>query len=49
MQSVLAAPITIKPFYAAVGPFERSLETRLPCFGGGKYGVMEFVMELAKG
>src|SRR3954453_21894279 len=35
---------TTKLFYTAVGPFERELETRLPCFGGGKYGAME-VME----
>lgn len=48
MRSVSAAPITTKPFYTAIGPFERALETRLPCFGGGKYGAMEFVMELAK-
>jgi hypothetical protein len=49
IRSGSAAPITIKPFYTAVGPFESSLETRSPCFGGEKYGVMEFVMELAKG
>jgi hypothetical protein len=32
----LAAHITTKPFYAAGGPFERALETRLPYFGGGE-------------
>jgi hypothetical protein len=41
MRSVSAAPITTKPFYMVVGPFERALETRLPCFGGGKYGAVE--------
>jgi hypothetical protein len=48
MRSVSEAPITTKPFCTAVGPFERALETRLPCFGGGKCGAIEFVMELAK-
>jgi hypothetical protein len=39
--------ISTEPFYAGVGLFERALEPWLPCFGGGKYGALEFVMEPA--
>ena len=42
-----SSPISTEPFYAGVGLFERALETWLPCFGGGKYGAMRFVMEPA--
>ena len=42
-----SSPISTEPFYAGVGLFERALETWLPCFGGGRYGAMQFVMEPA--
>lgn len=40
-----SSPISTGPFCAGVGLFESALETWLPCFGGGKYSAMAFVIE----
>jgi hypothetical protein len=40
-----SSPISTGPFYAGLGLFKSALEAWLPCFGGGKHSVMEFMME----